>query len=203
MDCTLLCDGSSDRMLIPAIKWLLVEHFPELAFNFEHADIRRFSNKKLTLSERICLALDLFPCEILFVHRDAEKDSYEMREAEIQKAIEHAICELPDVLPVVPIRMSEAWLLIDEDAIRAASGNPNGTMPLDLPPIKSLETIIDPKELLIDKLKLATGLNRRRLKRFNPSSAIHNLAEMIEDFSQLRSLSAFSRLEEIIKRLDL
>lgn len=39
IDCTLLCDGSSDKMLIPAIKWLLIEHNPDIAFNFEYATI--------------------------------------------------------------------------------------------------------------------------------------------------------------------
>jgi hypothetical protein len=39
-------------------------------------------------------------------------------------------------IPVVPVRMTEAWLLADEFAIRSAPGNPNGTQSLDLPDLR-------------------------------------------------------------------
>jgi hypothetical protein len=37
------------------------------------------------------------------------------------------------VVCVVPVRMMEAWLLIDEMAIRRVAGNPNGRIPIELP----------------------------------------------------------------------
>jgi len=202
LDCTLLCDGSSDRMLIPSIKWLLVQYFPETPFNFEYADIRRVSKNK-SLSEKICLALDLFPCDILFIQRDTEKESIEKRKEEIQLGIESSNCELPHVVPVIPKRMSEAWLLFDERAIREASGNLNGRIKLELPRMNSIESLPDPKEDLLKLIKEASELNKRRLRSFSAHSAIHRLADCIENYSPLRTLDSFALLEKSIKNLDL
>jgi hypothetical protein len=55
--------------------------------------------------------------------------------------------------------MTEAWLLIDERPIRLAAGNPNGTQNLDLPDIRTLEDIPNPKHVLRGALLAATGLN--------------------------------------------
>ena len=70
-------------------------------------------------------------------------------------------------VPVVPVRMTEAWLLVDEPAIRRVAGNPNGRCALDLPQVSKVETIADPKKLLKQVLATASELSGRRLKRFN------------------------------------
>ncbi len=204
MDCTLLCDGSSDRMLIPCLKWLLVENYPNLPFNFEYAEIRQISNNNhKSLKAKICLALEYYPCDILFVQRDTEKKTYEIRLNEIKNSIIKAECAIPRIIPVIPKRMSEAWLFINESAIRQAAGNINGTIKLKLPPISKLESMPDPKSKLIELLKKATELNKRRLSNFNPYAAIHRLAETIDDYSLLRKLYAFQALESEIKNLKL
>ena len=203
MDCTLLSEGSSDRMLIPAIKWLLDNHFPNTPFNIEYADLRGSAKNQISLPEKICLALELYPCDILFVHRDTDRDSYVLREGEILSALEVAECSTPKVIPVIPSKMSEAWLLIDENALKLASGNPNGKILIKLPKLNSIESIANPKGTLIDLLKRATGLSNRRRRSFNPNLAIHNLAENIIDYSPLRSLNSFQLLENNIKELKL
>lgn len=146
------------------------------------------------------MTLTLYPCDLLFVHRDAEGESRETRVAEIREHMEEsgsaqtAIC-------VVPIRMQEAWLLFDEAAVRAAADNPRGRMPLDIPPIRKLEEIPDPKNLLWNLLEEASGLRSGRRRRFDPAPRIHRLADLIEDFSPLRRLSAFQSLEEELRQL--
>ena len=52
------------------------------------------------------------------------------------------------VVCVVPVRMQEAWLLIDEAALRRAAGDPNGTQPLAMPDVQRLEELADPKQLI-------------------------------------------------------
>lgn len=106
-------------------------------------------------------------------------------------------CEL-DLVPavcVVPVRMQEAWLLCDEAALRAAAGNPHGKEILELPPVVQLESLPDPKRLLHDLLRQASGLGAKRRKRFPVQERTHRLADLIEDFSPLRTLPAFARLE--------
>jgi len=53
--------------------------------------------------------------------------------------------------------MQEAWLLLDESAIRRASGNPNEGMALTLPDPGGVECIADPKTTLHELLTRASG----------------------------------------------
>ncbi len=59
----------------------------------------------------------------------------------------------------------------------------------------------DPKRELHEFLKQASGLNRRRLKRFLASQHARRVSEFIDDFSPLRKLSAFTALERDIRRI--
>jgi len=97
--------------------------------------------------------------------------------------------------------MTEAWLLFDEPSIRQAAGNPNGKSPLNLPDLNKIELILDPKRHLSITLRKASGLSGRRLKTFNLSGAQIRITDIIEDFSPLRNLRAFQRLEEDISML--
>lgn len=202
---TLLSDGSSDRALLPILTWLLRTHLDDCAIQAQWADLRRLPNAlKDTFPKRIEQSIDLFPCEILFIHRDAERESRQKRIDEIQTAkkevqIPKAI-NLP-VICVVPIRMTESWLLFDELAIRRAASNPNGSHPLSLPKLKTIENEPDPKEVLHTLLRNASGLSSRRRQRFPVSERVHRIAELIDDFSPLRVLSAFNVLETDIQQL--
>jgi hypothetical protein len=152
------------------------------------------------LSEKIQRTLALYPCDLLFVHRDAEGESRETRVMEIREHLREAGSQQTAVC-VVPVRMQEAWLLFDEAALRTAADNPRGRMPLEIPSLKKLEEVPDPKSVLWNLLATASGLRQGRLRRFEPAPRIHRLADLIEDFSPLRRLSAFWALEEDLKRL--
>ncbi len=91
--------------------------------------------------------------------------------------------------------MTEAWLLLDEQAIRSAAGNPNGKIDLKIRRIHTLENLPDPKQVLFDALKLASGLSGRRLEKFRPDEHRHLVAERIDNFLPLRKLSAFQKFE--------
>ncbi|MFQ5811717.1 MAG: hypothetical protein ACE5I2_00770 [Anaerolineae bacterium] len=202
---TLVANGSSDVALIPILTWLLIENGVEYAIQPEWADLRWIhrSRRSRKLVDRIRLSLELFPCDLLFVHRDAEREPREKRVDEINKAIEEVVesYTVPCSVCVVPVRMQEAWLLFDETAIRHASGNRSGRQPLNLPPIRRLEEFPDPKSGLHDLLRQASGLRGRRLNRFPVSYRARRVTEFIDDFSPLRALSAFAALESDIKQI--
>jgi len=194
---TLLSDGSSDRALIPLLTWLLQEKGISSAIQGQWADLRRLTDPPKRLSERISSSVYLYPCDLLFIHRDAEKESLEKRVAEIRHALAAAKQgeQMPRAVCVVPVRMQEAWLLFDEQAIRHAAGNPQGKEPLNLPHISTVESHADPKEALYSALRTVSGLQGRRLRSFKMSIAVQRVAERIDDFSPLRQLSAFRHLE--------
>ena len=166
-----MSDGSSDRALVPVLRWL-VDLRSSVVFEIAWADLRRLQRAPKGLADRVRAAVDLHPCDLLVVHRDAERDDIAQRRHEIASAtsgLKHA------VVAVVPVRMTEAWLLFDEAAIRRAAGCPNGTMPLGLPPWKKVEALPDPQELLYAAMRDASALKGRRRADFIPN--IHRVAE--------------------------
>lgn len=193
---TLLSDGSSDRVLMPILNWLLQNHLPNCAIQSQWADLHRLnSSLRNTFEKRIRLSIDLYPCELLFIHRDAEREPHAVRINEIRMAMsEIDALSIPTVC-VVPVRMTEAWLLCDVVALRKAASNPNGRVALHLPDRRQLEHESDPKSVLYGLLRQASELSSRRLKKFSPSQRVHRVAELIEDFSPLRALTAFAALE--------
>jgi len=197
---TLLTDGPSDRALIPILTWLLRLYFPESAIQPAWADLRRLPIKPRTLAGRIQWSIELYPCEILFIHRDAEREDRRSRVREIDEALEEITDRaLPNTIRVIPVRMQEAWLLFDELAIRKAAGNPNGTESLSLPVFQRVEQLPDPKRVLYSLLEQASGLTGRRLKGFRHSFYASLIADYIDDFSPLRTLSAFRALESDVE----
>lgn len=204
---TLVTNGSSDTVLLPILTWLLKTHGVSWAIQPEWADLRQLPlPKKRGLADRIRWSLDFYPCDLLFVHRDAEREPREKRVDKINEVIEKVVTShlVPPVVCVVPVRMQEAWLLFDEASVRHAAGNRFGRHSLDLPPIRRVEQLPDPKTRLYECLKQASGLSGRRLKRFPVHKRARRVAELVDDFSPLRALSAFNALEsdivEIIER---
>lgn len=81
---TLVTDGSSDVVLLPILTWLLRATGVVMALQPAWADTRRANlPRRASLTDRLRAALDLFPCNLLFVHRDAEREPCERRVAEI------------------------------------------------------------------------------------------------------------------------
>ncbi len=199
---TLLSEGSSDKALIPILDWLLHQILPEnISVNGKWADLRLLPDPPKSLEKKISLSVSLYPCNVLFVHRDADKSGYLKRKEEIENALSKCDNLNIDYVCVIPVRMMEAWLLISADDILMAAENPNGNISGKMPKIKELESISDPKKTLYDLLKYASGLSGARLKKFRPNEKIHYLAEIISDFSALRHLDAFVNLESDIKDL--
>lgn len=191
---TLVSDGSSDRALLPMIRWLLRRAGVDTAIEYSWADLGRLRNPPKTLTDKIKRSIELYPCDLLFVHRDAEGDPVEKRLDEIHAGLPVG----QRCISVIPVRMLEAWLLFDEGLIRMASGNPHGKTVLPLPVFDKLESLPDPKTVLISLLKTASGLKGRRLTRFNVYEARSRVAVLADDFTPLLRLNAFRLLADSI-----
>lgn len=196
---SLVSDGSSDAALLPILSWLLRENRVNCAIQASLADLRRLPNPPENLKTKVQLALDLYPCDLLFVHRDSEKQPVEQRRREIHATIAELSSAVPPWVCVIPVRMTEAWLLFDEGAIRHAAGNRSGRQPLDLPRLTELEDLPDPKAVLHELLRHASGLHGRRLKQFRVTQSALRVSSLATDFSPLRYLSAFRLLESVIQ----
>jgi hypothetical protein len=200
---TLLGDGSSDRLLDYPIRWALTSLGVSVELG-QWADLRYASPRPTTLPDRARAALELYPAELLLVHRDAERIPLGTRLREVESAVRTVAKQH---VAVVPVRMTEAWFLHDEAAIRRASGNPNGMVALSLPTPASVEHDVDPKSTLQNALVRAAELNAERSKKkkaeFPQMRA--RTAELIADFAPLKGTPAFqsflSALESALRTL--
>lgn len=187
---TLVADGSSDVVLKPIIEWIVAQHRPEIGLIGELA--RDMGKVGLSLSDKIPQALKLFPCDILFVHRDAEAMAIDLRISEINEAV---VKVHDNFVPIVPIRMTETWLLSDEYAIRSAAENRSGRVDLNIPVKRNWESLNDPKKILFDALITASEKSGRALNKFNPNKQRCLVAQRTNDFSRLRGLVSFDLFE--------
>lgn len=196
---TLVSDGPSDAALLHPLRWLLQANGVDRPIEAAWADLRAFPRPISSLDHKIRAALELYPCDLLFVHRDAEREPRAKRVEEIRSAVQRIALDFFAGRPyicVVPVRMTEAWLLFDEIAIRQAAGNPRSATPLCLPPLARVEDLPDPKAVLNEALQRATDKPPRRLRKFRTGQAVQRLAELIQDYSPLRRATAFHTLEQ-------
>ena len=156
-----VCEGKSDRPLVDHIQRLLIEHDqPDPDGEPWHYGAR--------VADRIRQGLQAAGVpDLLFVHRDADSAGAEARYGEIEAAVRRVARDGPSWIGVVPVRMTEAWLLLDEAAIRDVVGKPGGRAPLGLPAPRHAERVANPKERLRDALLAASGNRGRRRRRFD------------------------------------
>lgn len=200
---TLLGDGRSDKTLMKIINWSLNKLIPTIPLSESFADFKFLRRPPKTLEDKILKALELYPCDILFIHRDAETNK------DIEKIIEKRKEEINDAaknkdlkyVSIITVKMMETWLLTDSSAILKAAGNPNSRVNLSLPKVSQLETLNDPKDMLHTFLKTASELKGRRLASFNVDQAVHLVAEYTSNFSNLQNLSAYQHFENDLKSI--
>jgi hypothetical protein len=200
LEVLLICDGTSDAALAHPLRWLLSRSGYSGTLAIQTADFSRAACPPKRLEDKLEAGLITYKPDIIFVHRDAEKQAHAERLEEIEAAVfkvkwkDHA-----KAIPVIPVRMLESWLLIDETAIRRAAGNPNGKDVLTMPLPSRLEAVADPKALLCRLLTAASGLKGRRLSKFKPLTKRHLVAEEIADFSALDATQSFQHLANLVK----
>lgn len=202
---TLVADGSSDSLLKPILEWLLEQHLPSgSTFDLQVPEWGRLPDKisVKTLPEKLLAARLLFTAQIYFIHRDVEKDgTWEKRSQEIDQAIQRVFkTQPPSYVRVIPIQMTETWLLHNEEAIRKAAENPSSRDYLPLPALRELEALKNAKTLLLNILRDASGLSGRKLQKFEAYERrrLYRLAalQQEEGFAVLRALPAFQALEQ-------
>ena len=189
----LVADGSSDRALLP----LITRALGLIAPNVQFAEIANPGVSNGSLSERVSECIADYPCDLLFVHRDSESQEPRLRFDEIAAAVAGLSAK---TIAIVPVKMSEAWLVTDEGAIRRAVGNPNGREELNLPPLNRVESI-DAKKIL-DAAIVSAAFNNgtRRRQKFRPERYRFRVAEELPDIARLRLVSSYAEFETRLRQ---
>ena len=170
-------------MLVPVIQWAIHRLDPDVEI-LEPEFRKRRGGVEEFLRDYDSSAM------VIFVHRDSENRPLEDRLREFEPVTQ------PNVVPVVPVQMSEAWILFDGSAVAKAAGSPAAAVPV--PRIAEIEGIGNPKERLDELLFVAAGSPAGRRGRNFRRSIAHrrvSVAEYIADYSPLENVSAFRRFQ--------
>ena len=184
-------------MLVSPVEWVLFE----LGVQFQQItpDYSLLKQNGSDVVSRLSAAIELYEPDLVILHRDSDSRDRQPRVRECEAAIQRLSIECCVIC--VPVYMSEAWFLFDEQALRTAAGNPNGTIELSLPTPREAERLTNPKQVVEQALLRASEVSGRRLinKRKRIGSCLHRLAELINDYGPLRESESFSAFEESLR----
>jgi hypothetical protein len=197
----LIGEGSSDHGLIPHLQKLCIDAGAD-EVSGTSPDFRRLPDPTgASVQSKIRATLALEPnANLFFIHRDSDSRDPEPRYLEISSAIRVTFCATSYVA-VVPIQETEAWLLLDEQAIRQVAQKPRGRVTLQLPRANRIESLAQPKEHLKRSLAVASELTGRRLARFERNFDIHRtlLLERLSLAGELEQLNSWVRLRNDVR----
>lgn len=184
LQCSLVCEGPSDRWFLAE---LLRRAVDEICFGFEQSTVEVVVEHVFVDHQRPAAILERLreePFDVLLYHHDgAPTGSASDKITEVRAALTASRRE--PMVPVVPVRETEAWMLCDPDALAAILGvrpvKVAGLLP-DRP--RDLEAVPDPKQLLKAVRRTATGpaLDRQDL--------FVSIAENL-DLDRLRQVPSF------------
>lgn len=190
----LVCEGPSDAALVQPLEALCVEvGASEVSGVAPDLAVLPVPPGR-SVAEKVDAALKLEPnANLVFVHRDSDNRDHVARYQEVATALTGHNRQW---VAVVPVQETEAWLLVDPQAIRVAASHPNGKDPLGLPHVRRIEELASPKEVLRQALITACGYTGRRLQRFRKRiPSIHaNLVRGIDINGPIKELPAWVRL---------
>lgn len=138
--------------------------------------------------------------QILFVHADADSDPRAARAERVDpalRALGEAFGGEGLGVGVIPVRMTESWLLQDGDALRAVLGTTLSDKDLGLPPSpRAVESALDPKSLLDGAFRRSRPSPRRLRQGMAPMLAA--LGEQVS-LQRLEALPSFAALRDDLR----
>jgi hypothetical protein len=192
----LVCEGSSDRGLIPHLEGLCVRAGAAVAMG-DAPDLGRLPEPPgKAIEKQARAALDLAGgVNLLFAHQDSDGQEPEEVRRRIRRSLA-GVESCPLHVCIVPVQELEAWLLLDEGAIRAIAGSPNGTEDLNLPLPRLVEKTPKPKERLKAAFSLASGKHGRRYHEVTRAFSEHRamLLQRLDVDGPIRHLPAWQQL---------
>ncbi len=168
----LVGEGSSDEGLVPHIERLCIECGANEVIGVAPDFAMIPGHKGHSVTEKLRTVVEYEPSvNLIIIHRDSDNRDPEPRRREIRKAVEEVNLRC-DWVAAVPVQETEAWLLVDQDAIRMVAGRPAGKVALGLPSAGRVEELNDAKQSLKRALVTASELSGRRAERFRSHFSI-------------------------------
>ncbi|WP_328775924.1 DUF4276 family protein [Streptomyces goshikiensis] len=193
-------EGSSDNGLVPHVESIAVDKGLNVSITVPDFGLLRLPTGH-SVQDKLRVARELHGSyDLVVVQRDADRGPAQDRRDEIKRAVYAEWPGLPHVA-VVPVRMLEAWLLLDEACLRQVAENPRGRVSLELPKGLAAEKVADPKQLLKDSLAQASEYKGRRLAQFQKRFSQHRL-RMLELLDPKGPVTCLPSWQHFVKDLD-
>ena len=201
----LVAEGSTDiRFMAP----ILLKTFHELAINcrteIQIEDVVEFSKPHgLGFTDQMRVVSENAinrGISVLCIHADADSPTAENTINSKFTPFLEAVSLKPDLnfrpefVPVIPVQMTEAWMLADPVALSEITGLPEATFRTDALS-GSPERHANPKRILEEVLREAFG-NKRRKSNLAKLSSYYQIAGQKTSLPMLRRLSSFNAFEQ-------
>lgn len=203
LSCALYAEGSSDYDFFPPLLIRMCEQICIQGGKGEPVEIGPLVNligsrtrRDGTLAQRIedAALASADSWTLLFVHTDGAGDpdrAIEERVTPAKTRLLESLGERHQLVPVVPVRELEAWILADGDALRASFGTTLSDDELGIPKRrKDVEKVADPKVML--EHALAATNPPRNVKRAGPPMYYASIGQLAS-LSALRQVPSFER----------
>ena len=200
-------EGSTDARLLEGI---IKRTFEDVSFEcrkeLEISRIHHLEVKKSNFTDEVLAAaregVIEFGIMILCVHTDADKptDEWVMKNKIIPvfqkiQTCDNNTCKL--IVPVIPVRMSEAWMLADTNLFKKEIRTKKSDHELGIN--KAPESFADPKQVIEEAIRIA---RKDESKRKWNTSCIGELYEPIGNnisLESLRQLPSFRKFEDNVR----
>ncbi|PNG13815.1 hypothetical protein [Stutzerimonas stutzeri] len=200
----LLGEGSSDLRLTEHIEQILImEGFDEVSG--DAPDLSMFVQPVgLTVRSKLEAVIKYYPSvDLIFIHRDADNAGVAAREQEILDACSN-LSLTAVVVPLVPVKMLEAWLLADQDKIKMVGGGKNYRGDIEgVPGVAALENVRDAKSMLLNALCEVSGASGGKLRAFKqrfPEMRARLTYDLDPD-GPVNRLSSYRRFRQAVTQL--
>ncbi len=208
-------EGSTDYRFLENIIMRTVKEivYEECTTMLDIDDITPLPTKKIGLDfeEYIIKATQdaiSYGAHLMIVHSDSDKDTYEERILHKFVPARRAMTESentevrdyePYLIPIIPIRMIEAWMLADKPLLKAEIGTnlSDGDLGINGNP----EEIGHPKETINNALRIAKKrATRKRKVEIDDISELYSIMGAKLSLSHLTRLSSYNKFVDELKR---
>lgn len=167
----------------------------------------RIDKKQTPFIEQVykasCKGVEEYGILILCVHTDAdeESDKFAMSNKivpaldKLQKEVDEDSCKI--IVPLIPVYMSEAWMLADKELLKRQIGTNKSDVELGID--KKPEEIVDPKDVIKQAILKAQADNVRRLRKQLTIADLYQLIGGEIDLEKLSKLSSYRKFKENVR----
>lgn len=205
----LTVEGTTDsRFLKEIIENVFEETAFECSTDVQIEDVRTVDVAKTTFVETMCnasyKAANDYGISILCIHADADDRTIESvtlnKFNPLMVALENEADErfCKNIVPIIPIQMTEAWMLADKELLKTKIDARN-IADIDLGIHRTPESYADPKDAINNAIRISQA---RRAKRRRNELTINDLYEAMGQsisLNDLRSIPSFCVFEDNVK----